>query len=517
MIGAGSAGIALVAWAVVGLTGILLAGLLPLALHRLVLLYRVVRGRGQMEGSAAARGPSPHGPAAAFHGSALPPGASPLPRVTVQLPIFNEMEVVEPLVRACLALDYPPDLLEIQILDDSTDATGARVKDLLAQLPEDGGGPRVHHLPRPHREGFKAGALAHGLAQARGDFLLILDADFRPHPDLLRRLLPAFADPTVGVVQARWDHLNEGAGLLTRCQAILLDGHFAFEQGGRHAAGRFLNFNGTAGIWRRAALEAAGGWSADTLTEDLDLSYRAQMAGWKIVYRGDVGVPAELPEGVRALEVQQQRWAQGGIQTARKLLPTLWRGPWPVGIKVDGSIHLLGHLAHPMTVILGVLLLPSAVARQTLGLGRWLFLDFGVFVLASGSFLLFYLAAARTRGRSWTRAIPTAALTMALGIGLTATVSRAVMRGLLPGLGGDRDPFHRTPKGGARGLSRYGSPRALRDRMAKLGLAMWMAVSVVLALALQLHPTLPLLLLFLLGWGWVGLGELQEERRHALS
>jgi hypothetical protein len=351
MIGAGSAGIALVAWAVVGLTGILLAGLLPLALHRLVLLYRVVRGRGQMEGSAAARGPSPHGPAAAFHGSALPPGASPLPRVTVQLPIFNEMEVVEPLVRACLALDYPPDLLEIQILDDSTDATGARVKDLLAQLPEDGGGPRVHHLPRPHREGFKAGALAHGLAQARGDFLLILDADFRPHPDLLlKRLLPAFDDPEVGVVQARWDHLNETAGLLTRCQAILLDGHFRFEQGGRHLARRFLNFNGTAGIWRREALEAAGGWSSDTLTEDLDLSYRAQMAGWRIVYLEEVGVPAELPEGIRALEVQQQRWAQGGVQTARKLLPFCGVDPGPGGSSWMRLFHLLGHLAHPMTV-----------------------------------------------------------------------------------------------------------------------------------------------------------------------
>jgi cellulose synthase/poly-beta-1,6-N-acetylglucosamine synthase-like glycosyltransferase len=424
------------------------------------------------------------------------------------------MEVVEPLLRACLALDYPPDRLEIQILDDSTDDTGRVVARVLADLPL--GGPEVEHVRRPDREGFKAGALAHGLTRATGAFLLILDADFRPHPDLVRRLLPLFEDPRVGVVQARWDHLNEGAGLLTRCQAILLDGHFAFEQGGRHAAGRFLNFNGTAGIWRRQALEAAGGWSADTLTEDLDLSYRAQMAGWKILYQGDVGVPAELPEGIRAFEVQQQRWAQGGIQTARKLLPTLWRGPWSAGVKLDGSIHLLGHLAHPMTVALGVLLLPSALARQALGMGRWLLVDLGVFVLASGSFLLFYLAAARTRRRPWLRAIPTAAVTMALGIGLTATVSRAVLRGLLPG-SGDRDPFHRTPKGGQRGLRRYGSPRAQGDRALKLLLTAWMATSVGLAVFLNLHPTLPLLLLFLGAWAWVGLGEWREARRHAVS
>jgi cellulose synthase/poly-beta-1,6-N-acetylglucosamine synthase-like glycosyltransferase len=484
------------AWSVVLATSLLLAGLLPLALHRLVLLHRVTRGR-----------PAPLG--ASTEPAAVPPL---YPTVTVQLPLFNEAEVAERLVAACLALDYPPAHLEIQILDDSTDETAAVVARLLAERPP--GGPRVEHLRRSDRSGYKAGALAAGTSRASGAFFLILDADFVPAPDLLKRLLPAFDDPEVGVVQARWDHLNETAGLLTRCQAILLDGHFRFEQGGRHLARRFLNFNGTAGIWRREALEAAGGWSADTLTEDLDVSYRAQMAGWRIVYREEVGVPAELPEGIRALEVQQQRWAQGGIQTARKLLPTLWRGPWSRGIKLDAAFHLLGHLAHPMTVALGVLLLPSALARQSLGLGRWLILDLGVFLLASGSFLLFYLAAARSRRRPWSRALPGALLTMALGIGLTATVSRAVVRGLV-GRNRDATPFHRTPKGGKSGLRRYASPRTLGDRGFKLVLAGWMGVSIALALGLGFHPTLPLLTLFAVGWGWVGLGEWREAARHA--
>jgi cellulose synthase/poly-beta-1,6-N-acetylglucosamine synthase-like glycosyltransferase len=438
--------------------------------------------------------------------------APPPPYVTVQLPLFNEAEVVERLVQACLALVYPPERLEIQILDDSTDETGEVVERVLAMRRP--GGPRVEHLRRPNRAGFKAGALAHGMDRASGEFFLILDADFVPQPDLLLRLLPTFRDPEVGVVQARWDHLNEAAGLLTRCQAILLDGHFRFEQGGRHYARRFLNFNGTAGIWRREALLAAGGWSADTLTEDLDLSYRAQMAGWRIVYREEVGVPAELPEGIRALEIQQQRWAQGGVQTARKLLPTLWRGPWSWGVKLDAAFHLLGHLAHPMTVALGVLLLPSAVARQSLGLGRWLILDLGVFLLASGSFLLFYLSAARSRLRPWSRALPGAILTMALGIGLTATVSRAVIRGL-GGRRGKETPFHRTPKGGRSGLQRYGSPRTLGDRGFKLALTIWMGMSIGVALYLGLHPTLPLLTLFTVGWAWVGVGEWREALRHA--
>jgi cellulose synthase/poly-beta-1,6-N-acetylglucosamine synthase-like glycosyltransferase len=485
----------LAAWSVIGVAAAILALLVPLALHRLVLLHRA---RGAAERARREAG---------LWEGALPP-------VTIQLPVYNEAEVVERLARAAVALDYPPHLLEVQILDDSTDETTDRVRALLPELRA--GGVRVEHLHRDRRTGFKAGALAEGLRVARGAFLLVLDADFLPDPDLVRRLLPPFADPRVGMVQARWDHLNEGARPLTRGQALLLDGHFWFEQGGRYAAGRFMNFNGTAGMWRREALDEAGGWSSDTLTEDLDASYRAQMAGWRFVYLGGVGVPAELPEGIRALEIQQKRWAQGGVETGRKLLPALWRGPWSRKIKVEATFHLVGHLAHPLTVVLGILLLPSAVARRSLGLESWLLLDLLVFAAATGSFLVFYLAAARARTRGWWGSFPQALLTMALGVGLTAPVSRAVLRGVT-GRGRGRDLFHRTPKGGRAGILRYRAPAGSGDLAFKLLLAAWMACSAVLALRWALFPTLPFLLLFGVGWGWLGLGELLERGRLAAA
>jgi len=489
------------AWGILGLTAVLLSLLIPLALHRLVLLRLATRTRAGVA-------PRAVGAGALLEGRF---GDAPtLPVVTVQLPVFNEAEVVERLVRATAALDYPRHLLEVQLLDDSTDETRQRIQALLPRLRA--GGISAVHLHRTSRSGYKAGALAAGMEVARGEFFLILDADFVPPPDLLLRLLPSFGDPRVGMVQARWDHLNEEARLLTRAQALLLDGHFFFEQGGRHAAGRFLNFNGTAGMWRREALDEAGGWSSDTLTEDLDVSYRAQMAGWRFVYRGDVGVPAELPEGIRALEMQQKRWAQGGVETGRKLLPSLWRGPWPRAIKWEASVHLLGHLAHPLTVVLGVLLLPSALARRSLGLEGWLVADLVVFSAATGSFLLFYLSAARARGRTWRRSLPQAVLALILGVGLTAPVSRAVLRGV-SGRGRGTDPFHRTPKGGAAGLHRYRPAPGRGDLALKAVLAGWMALSLVAAVGWGFHPTLPFLVLFGAGWGWLALGQLREERR----
>ena len=501
------------AWGLVGLAASLLAFLVPLALHRLVLLRLATWGNATREGGAGEEGGVGDKSGAGEEGGAEPRflagDALSLPVVTVQLPVFNEAEVVERLIRATAALDYPRHLLDLQLLDDSTDETTRRIERLLPELHAEG--VSALHLRRSTRDGFKAGALAAGMEVARGDYFLVLDADFVPPPDLLLRLLPSFADPRVGMVQARWDHLNEEARLLTRAQALLLDGHFYFEQGGRHAAGRFLNFNGTAGMWRRAALEEAGGWSSDTLTEDLDVSYRSQMAGWRFVYRGDVGVPAELPEGIRALELQQKRWAQGGVETGRKLLPALWRGPWRRAIKWEASVHLLGHLAHPLTVLLGILLLPSALARRSLGLEGWILVDLVVFAAATGSFLLFYLSAARARGRRWGRSVPQAALALILGVGLTAPVSRAVFRGV-SGRGRGRDSFHRTPKGGEAGLRRYRLVPGRGDLVLKLLLAGWMMVSTVAALLWGFYPTLPFLVLFGTGWGWLALGQLREER-----
>jgi len=468
-----------VAWFVLLTTGGTLCLLVPFALHRTSLLL-LARGGSREDGT----------------------WTGPLPRVTVQLPIYNEVEVVERLVDAAASLDYPGELLEIQLLDDSNDRTveigGARV----AYWRERG--VNIRHMRRPERDGYKAGALALGLKQARGEFILVLDADFVPPGDLIHRLLGPFRDPAVGMVQARWDHLNEEESQLTRCQALLLDGHFFFEQGGRYASGRFMTFNGTAGLWRRRALDEAGGWSADTLTEDLDVSYRAQMAGWRFVFRPEVGVPAELPETVRALEVQQKRWAQGGIQTARKILPKLMRGPWKPAVKAEAAVHLLGHLAHPLTILLGLLLLPSALARRALGLHDLLALDLLVFAVATGSFFLYFCAAGRKRDRPWKTLIPTAAFTLALGIGLGATVSGAVLRGARLTV---RDPFERTPKRGS-GRSKYRGSGTKSHPAAKGALATWMVGSFIVALHQELYASLPFITLFGSGYIWLLVADL---------
>ncbi len=424
----------------------------------------------------------------------------PLPVVTVQLPVYNERAVVARLIDAACSLDYPQELLEVQVLDDSTDdsvrVAAARVAYWRAR------GMRVEHVRRLRRNGFKAGALAHGVARADGEFLLVLDADFVPHPALVRRLLPVFGDPEVGMVQARWDHLNESDNGLTRAQALLLDGHFFYEQGGRYAGHRFFNFNGTAGMWRRSCLDDAGGWVADTLTEDLDLSYRAQMAGWRFEFLGDVGVPAELPASVRALEIQQRRWAQGGVQTGRKHLPALLRGDWPWAVKTEAVIHLLGHLAHPLTLMLALLLFPAAAARRALDLERWIWADAVVFGLATVPFLIFYLSAARRRGRPWGYALGSVLRTLATGIGLSASVTVAVIKGL----SGVAEPFRRTPKRGSGRMDRYRAVAPPLDQALKLFMAAWSTTSLVWAVAEGYWGSLPFLSLFAAGYLWLFLG-----------
>lgn len=465
------------AWTVVAGTAATLACLVLLAMHRLHLLF-VVR-RASRTAPEAAEVPDP------------------LPLVTVQIPVYNEAGVVERAIDAAARLHYPSDRLQIQVLDDSTDQSRGRAECRAAYWRERG--VAVEHIHRRERTGYKAGALQAGLESATGEFILVLDADFVAPPELVRHLLPPFRDHTVGMVQARWDHLNEEASLLTRCQALLLDAHFFFEQGGRHSSGRFMNFNGTAGMWRREALEEVGGWSWDTLTEDLDVSYRAQMAGWRFVFLPHVAVPAEIPEDGRALEIQQKRWAQGGVQTGRKILPTLLRGPWPWPVKLEGAAHLMAHLAHPLTLLLGVLLLPSAVARYSLGLERLLVLDLLVFVCATGSFIFYYVATARERGRSWWRLLPRSVATLALGIGLTAPVGRAVFRGLGGGRG---DPFLRTPKRGD-GTVRYRSPPGRGDRLLQGSLALWMGLCIVGAVGWGYLATLPFLFLFGAGYTWL--------------
>lgn len=470
--------------AILSLTALTLLLLVPFALHR---TYLVFAARDQPEEPERWDGP--------------------LPMLTVQLPVYNEGSVVARLIDAVARLDYPRDRLEIQVLDDSDDGSEVVASERVRAWRATG--LDVRHMTRSRRDGYKAGALASGLREARGEFLLILDADFVPRADLVHRLLGPFADPTVGVVQARWDHLNENRSILTRCEARLLDAHFFFEQGGRWAAGHFMSFNGTAGIWRRQALEDAGGWSSDTLTEDLDASYRSQMAGWRFVFRPAVGVPAELPESTRDLALQQRRWTQGALQTARKILPQLLGGPWPRGTKREATIHLLGHLAHPLTVLFGLLIVPSAFARQTLGLEGWLVLDLGVFACATASFLFFFSEAGRRRGLARMASLPISVATLALGIGLSGPLSWAAARGTL---GSMNAPFERTPKRGD-GPVRYRTRLRVLDTATSLVLAAWMLACGGLAIRAGLWASIPFVILFGVGYAWTGVGDLLDRGR----
>jgi len=363
------------------------------------------------------------------------------PRVTVQIPLFNEMYVAERAIRAVAALEYARDRLEIQVLDDSTDETSDRVRAVVTELQQTG--HNINHLKRTHRTGYKAGALAEGLLSATGELIAIFDADFVPHADFLLRVVPEFHDEHVGMVQARWSYINEDTSWLTRAQALQLDAHFTVEHSVRQAAGCFFNFNGTAGIWRRTAINDAGGWHADTLTEDLDLSYRAQLRGWRFVYRDDVSVPSELPVEVAAYRVQQQRWAQGGVETARKLLPVILRSDTPRFIKTAAAWHLLIHFSYVLLLLVTLAGLSVGLLSQSLS-HRWVLAADGILLtLAMGSLGFFYAVTARARDRSrWLRRMWLVPVIMIIGAGISVGQTAAVMRGLF----GRRVPFERTPK-----------------------------------------------------------------------
>jgi cellulose synthase/poly-beta-1,6-N-acetylglucosamine synthase-like glycosyltransferase len=428
----------------------------------------------------------------------------PLPVVTVQLPIYNEVYVVERLVEAVAALDYPKDLLEIQILDDSTDETrqvAAAVAERYRRKGYD-----VVHVARYHRDGFKAGALQAGLEKARGEFLLIFDADFVPRPDMLSACLPHFGDPTVGMVQARWEHLNRDFSLLTKIQSIFLDGHFVIEHTARNRSGRFFNFNGTAGIWRRACLAGAGGWQADTLTQDLDASYRAQLAGWRFVYLKDLVVPAELPVDINGFKSQQHRWTKGSIQTGRKLLPTIFRSAFPWRVKAEAFFHLTSNFSYVLVVLLALLLFPAIIIREQIGWQKLAILDFPLFFGATFSFVAFYLSSQTEIGRSWKPALKYMPLLMSLGLGLSINNVRAVIEALV----GRRTEFTRTPKyriegkGGDWKDKKYRSP----DNVSLAGeivLAVYFFAALVFALVERYWLGVPFLLVFFNGFAYTAM------------
>ncbi len=365
------------------------------------------------------------------------PGA---PRVLVQLPIYNEGLVAARLIRAVAALDYPHDLLEIQLLDDSTDNTpsllASTVREFAAQ------GIAIAHVQRGSREGYKAGALAHGLKLSTADLVAIFDADFVPASDFLKKTVPYFADDKIGLVQTRWEHLNRDASLLTKSQGMLIDGHFVIEQTARSRSGCYFSFNGTAGIWRRSAIDTAGGWRADTLTEDLDLSYRAQMIGWRFVFLCDYTTPAELPENLPDFKIQQHRWTKGGMQTLRLLLPRVLRAHIPLRCKIEAAFHMGSNLCYLGMAMMSLLLWPAITARMDPRMANFGWLDAPIMLATSLSFALFYTSGQVHLRRGFWRAAFMLPSVMVLGAALSVSNAFAVVEGWFE-RGGE---FVRTPK-----------------------------------------------------------------------
>ncbi|HEX7181916.1 MAG TPA: glycosyltransferase [Thermoanaerobaculia bacterium] len=431
-----------------------------------------------------------------------PPDPAVWPVVTVQLPLYNEMYVASRLIDSVCALDYPADRLEIQVLDDSTDETSEIVARSVAE--HRARGVDIHHLRRTERTGFKAGALEAGLAKSRGEFLVVFDADFVPNSDFLQVSVPYFADPQLGLVQGRWDHLNREYSLLTRVQAILLDGHFFIEHIGRNRTGRFFNFNGTAGIWRRRAIEDSGGWEHDTLTEDLDLSYRAQLRGWKFLYLPELAVPSELPVDINGFKSQQYRWAKGSVQTGRKLLGRVLRTPLPWRVKFEALVHLTNNVSYALMFLLALLVFPAMLIRIGTSWKTVLLFDMPLFFGATVSVLIFYLASQSAVGIGWRKQLRYMPTLMGVGIGLSVNNARAVISGLFK----EGGTFHRTPKyriekQGEDWLGkRYRSGRNL-SFLIELILALYFAVVTVYAAFRGMWPSVPFLFLFVQGYAYM--------------
>ena len=433
-------------------------------------------------------------------------GGGDWPGVTVQLPIFNERYVAERLIDAVCALDYEQGKLEIQVLDDSVDDTSEIVRARVAA--HRAAGIDIVHLRREDRAGYKAGALAAGHRLAKGELLAVFDADFVPPADFLRRSVPPFADPRIGMVQARWGHLNRNDSLLTKVQAMLLDGHFVVEHAARHRSGCLFNFNGTAGIWRRQTIEDAGGWEHDTLTEDLDLSYRAQLRGWRFHYLPELVVPAELPIDIRSFKSQQHRWAMGSIQTCRKLLKRVLAAPLSLRAKIEAFVHLTANSTYALMVLLSLLIFPAMIFRQGEEAWKLLLIDLPLFGAATLAIATFFLVSQRQPG-GISKALALAQLPalMALGMGMAVNNTRAVLAGLTI----DGGVFHRTPKyrgDGAGPVAKKYQLRRSRGLAIESLLALYFAICFAAAIYFGMWLSLPFLWLFLQGYGyvtWLGL------------
>ncbi|HTW81895.1 MAG TPA: cellulose synthase family protein, partial [Terracidiphilus sp.] len=435
-----------------------------------------------------------------------------LPAVTIQLPIFNEQFVIDRLIEAVCSIEYPREKLEIQVLDDSTDETcevASAIVDRYAALGHD-----IVYIHRTNRVGFKAGALDAGLKVAKGEFIAIFDADFVPPADWLMKVVHHFAEPEIGMVQTRWTHLNRDYSLLTQVEAILLDGHFVLEHGARFRTGEYFNFNGTAGMWRRQAIFDGGGWQHDTLTEDTDLSYRSQMAGWKFKYLPDVECPSELPIEMTAFKTQQARWAKGLIQTSIKILPRVFRSNTSRRNKIESVYHLTANMSYPLMVIMSALLIPAMICRFYQGWFQMLLIDVPLFTASSFSIAVFYVMSERELfPKTWKRTFYYLPFLMALGIGLTVTNTKAVMEALL----GIKSAFVRTPKYRVAQKGQKSQAAKYRKRLKlapwiELLLGCYFAAAIWYTFSNKNYFTAPFLILFVVGYWYTGLMSLLQGR-----
>ncbi len=464
-------------------------------MHRYVLLYEYFAYRHNIPGP--------------------PPAVATWPPVTIQLPIFNERYVIERLVDAISQFDYPRELLDIQVLDDSTDETRDVARACVDRHAATG--LPITYIHRTNREGYKAGALENGLHTAQGQFVAIFDADFIPQPDFLRGTIPHFLNPEggekIGMVQTRWTYLNSDYSLLTRVETILLDGHFVIEHGGRSRRGTFFNFNGTAGVWRRAAIDSAGGWQHDTLTEDTDLSYRAQLKGWKFIYLPHIECASELPVDMNGFKAQQARWAKGLMQTAKKILPQVFRSDVPFHVKSEAFFHLTANISYPLMVLLSTMLLPAMIVRFYQGWFQMLVIDLPLFLASTCSISSFYLAAQKElHPKTWLRTFLYMPFVMATGIGLSVRNAQ----GVLEAIAGKKSEFARTPKFKIEGKSGTFAAKKYKNKSGwmpyfEIGLGLYFSLAIIYAFSNENYATIPFLLLFVWGYLYTGFMSLSQS------
>jgi cellulose synthase/poly-beta-1,6-N-acetylglucosamine synthase-like glycosyltransferase len=423
-----------------------------------------------------------------------------LPRVTIQLPLFNEMYVAKRLIDHVVKIDYPRDRLEIQVLDDSTDETVKIAGERVAYYQKKGFD--IHYIHRPNREGFKAGALDEGMKIAKGDYIGIFDADFIPQPDFIKNTIHYFTDPKIAMVQTRWGHINEKFSLLTRVQTIFLDGHFVIEQMARNRSGRFFNFNGTSGIWRKTAIIDGGGWEHDTLTEDLDLSYRVQLKGWEFVYLVHYATPAELPLDIVAFKCQQHRWTKGSVQVAKKLLKAIFKSKFPLKIKAESLFHLLANFNYLIMIPFSIAVFPMVVLRKKLLLDDWYLIDIPIIFMTIISMSVFYTISQKEVYPHWRSKLKYMPALMGVGIGLSVNNAVAVLEVLF----NKQTEFVRTPKFGIEDKKEKWYKKKYRGRrnqlipMIELILGIYFTLAIIIAILENYWYTIPFFFLFQFGF-----------------